>query len=128
MNTASDDTSPLAGLHLLMVEDEMMLAMSLADLLERAGCKVAKAPSIDKALALIERETLDGALLDINVRGTHVYPVADALAEREVPFVFMTGYDESAIEENWRDRPVVRKPFTIETLEQAAATTFARRA
>lgn len=124
MNTTEKHTG-LAGLHILMVEDEMMLAMSLEDLLNVTGCKVVKAPSVKQALALIESEELDGALLDVNLRGGRVYPVAAELQRRDIPFVFMTGYDESVINEEWRDRPVVRKPFSLEALEKAAIPAFA---
>jgi CheY-like chemotaxis protein len=119
-----EEHAALAGLRVLMVEDEMMLAMSLEDLLELVECKVVKAPSVKKALALIDKEEIDGALLDVNLRGGRVYPVAEELAQRDIPFVFMTGYDETAIDKRWRDRPIVRKPFSLDALEHAAAPAF----
>lgn len=121
----TEEPSMLAGLRILVVEDEMMLAMSLQDLLELVDCEVVKAPSIDRALALVGKEAIDGALLDVNLRGDRVYPVADELARRDTPFVFMTGYDESAIDERWRHRPTIRKPFSLDALESIAAPAFA---
>lgn len=124
MTQTSEPASGLSGRRILMVEDEMLLAMSLEDLLKLVDCEVVKAPSVQKALALIETEQLDGALLDVNLRGVRVYPVAAELAKRGIPFVFMTGYDENAIHEPWRDRPVVRKPFSLDTLQDVAAPVF----
>lgn len=121
----SDKHAALAGLRLLIVEDEMLVAMLLEDLLGSVGCEVVKAPNVAKALALIESEQIDGALLDVNLHGGRAYPVATELKQRDIPFVFTTGYDENAIDECWRDRPVLRKPFTLDELEPVVALTFA---
>lgn len=92
-------TPPLAGRRLLVVEDEFYLAEALAgDLAALGATVVGPVPSVDDALDLIEdTDRIDGAVLDLNLQGEYAYPVADALTERGVPFVFTTGYDASAI-------------------------------
>lgn len=119
-----DKYAALAGLRLLIVEDEMLVAMLLEDLLRSVGCEAVKAPNVPQALALIESEQIDGALLDVNLRGGRVYPVATELKQRDIPFVFTTGYDENTIDKCWRDRPVLRKPFALDELEPVIALTF----
>ncbi|HEX5314715.1 MAG TPA: response regulator [Gammaproteobacteria bacterium] len=111
----------LAGMRILVVEDEMLLALALEDLLERKKCSVHKAPSVAGALAQIADNPLDFAFLDINLGGEQVYPVADELQRRGVPFAFMTGYSSTAIEEAWRGRPLLSKPFDEKALEAVVA-------
>jgi CheY-like chemotaxis protein len=124
MNNNEGSDSELSGLRILMVEDEMMLAMSLQSLLEALECRVVKAPTVAKALALIETERLDGALLDVNLRGERAYPVAEELDRHGIPFAFMTGYNASDLTPDWRDRPVLQKPFLIDDLEHVMAANF----
>ena len=100
--------------HILVVDDETMNVMLLEDMLADLGCTVAgSAGSVAQSLAVIERtgQTLDGAFLDINLRGEFVYPVADALKARGVPFVFVTGYGREHLPPKFRDVFVVNKPF-----------------
>jgi DNA-binding response OmpR family regulator len=124
MTDTDEQYARLVGLNILMVEDEMVLAMSLQDLLEAIECRVAGAPTVEKALALIETERLDGALLDINLCGEPVYPVAEELDRCGIPFAFMTGYSASDVKPDWRDRPVLQKPFLLGDLEQVMAANF----
>lgn len=103
----------LSGKRLLLVEDEYAIAADLAYVLENAGAEViGPAASVEDALELVarERDRLDGALLDINLRDERVYPVADALAELGVPFTFTTGYDSSAIPAAYLGVPRHEKP------------------
>jgi CheY-like chemotaxis protein len=91
-----------AGLRILVVEDEYLIAMELSDRLAAAGAQViGPVGTIREALSLIAEQgaKLDGATLDINVRGTLVFPVADELRGLGVPFVFCTGYDQQKIPE-----------------------------
>lgn len=85
----------LRGRQVLVVEDEYILAEDLHRTLEEAGAIVlGPVPSVADAIALIEAEPeIDGAVLDLNLDGEMVFPVADMLAEREIPFVFTTGYE-----------------------------------
>ena len=92
----------------------------LEDILTEAGCEsVAAAATIDQAIALIDERVFDAALLDIKLKGKAAYAVADALAVRGVPFIFVTGNSIRDIEDGYRDRPVLRKPFKEEKLVEA---------
>jgi CheY-like chemotaxis protein len=81
----------LSGRHILIVEDEMMIQMFVEDILASHGASFASAPSIDRALALIDSQAFDAALLDVSLYGNRSYPVAEALKARGVPFIFSTG-------------------------------------
>ena len=110
------------GLRLLVVEDEAMVAMLVEDMLEDLGCVVvAVAGNVAAAIAIAGQHdaVFDGALLDVNLGGEMVFPVADALARRGVPFVFATGYGRAGIEERFLDAPVICKPFGFESLRIA---------
>lgn len=111
----------LRGRSLLVCDDEYMLAMSLVRMLERAGAKViGPAPNVGSALALVaSNDRIDGAILDINLRGERAYPIADALRKRGVPFVFATGYDRSAIPGAYNDVPRLEKPLNTRELVRA---------
>jgi CheY-like chemotaxis protein len=103
----------LKGRCLLVVEDEYIVAADLAASLESVGAQViGPAGSVQEALTLVEMDEgrLDGAVLDINLRGERVFPVADALARRGVPFVFTTGYDAVAIPNSYAGVPRCEKP------------------
>lgn len=71
---------------------------------------------LDKALEMVQREALDVAILDVNINGTEVYPVAEALAARGIPFVFVSGYGRKGLRAPWGDRPTLQKPFRIDDL------------
>jgi CheY-like chemotaxis protein len=102
----------LSGRRILVVEDEMLILITIEDMLADLGCEsVASAATVDKALALIEAHTFDVAMLDMNLNGSKTYSVADALATRGVPFVFSTGYSGHDMKDGYRDRPVLKKPF-----------------
>ncbi|MBU3969809.1 MAG: response regulator [Alphaproteobacteria bacterium] len=105
----------------LIVEDESLVAMLLETILEDMGCTpVGPASTIDEGLALATgAEPLDAALLDVNVAGRQVFPIAEALKSRGVPFVFSTGYGESGLSDEWRGHPTVQKPFTEAAIREA---------
>jgi DNA-binding response OmpR family regulator len=73
------------------------------------------------AAALLDREAIDVGLLDVNLGGEMVFPIARALADRGVPFIFLTGYDEESLPAAWRDRPLLEKPVTPSILGEALA-------
>src|ERR1700734_2602259 len=111
-----------SGRRILVVEDEMLNLVMLEDILTEAGCEsVAAAATIDQAIAVIDERIFDAALLDIKLKGKHSYCVADALAARGVPFVFVTGNSARDIEGSYRDRPLLRKPFKEGKLVEALA-------
>jgi CheY-like chemotaxis protein len=117
---ASTGTSgDLNGLRVLVVEDEAAISLLLEDMLLDFGCEVVgPAARLAAALEAVERETLDLAILDVNVAGEPIYPVAEALLRRQVPFVFSTGYGSAGIKDTYRDRPVLQKPFAQHDLKQ----------
>jgi CheY-like chemotaxis protein len=110
-------TAPLQGLRILVVEDEFFIAMLIEDILEIAGCTVAGPVSrLPEALDAARSETCDAAVLDINLAGERIFPVADILSGRNVPFVFVTGYTAAALPAEYAGRPRVCKPFKMADL------------
>ncbi len=109
----------LNGLRILVVEDEAAISLLLEDMLLDFGCEViGPAARLSAALEAVARETVDLAILDVNVAGEPIYPVAEALAQRSIPFVFSTGYGSAGIRDAFRDRPVLQKPFAQHDLKQ----------
>ncbi|HEX5536711.1 MAG TPA: response regulator [Sphingobium sp.] len=110
---------PLRNLSILVVEDEYFLAAELEEeLWDACAIVVGPTPSVEQALELIEQTpSLDGAILDVNLGGEAVFPVADRLAAKCIPFVFVTGYRERDALGLYADAPRVEKPF----LRNAAA-------
>jgi CheY-like chemotaxis protein len=103
----------------LVVEDELMIRMLLEDMLGELGYTVAaEAGHLDEALEATKTAEFDLAILDVNLDGQPISPVADALVARGTPFVFATGYGERGLPEPYRDRPMLKKPFQIEGLKQ----------
>ncbi|SRR5579883_315033 len=112
-----------ANRRILIVEDEYWLAQALLDEFEAIGAAVlGPVPSVERALGLIEREAaIDGAVLDLNLGGVMAYPVADALLQRQVPFIFTTGYENAAIRAKYPAVTSFEKPFAFSTLAEALA-------
>ncbi|NBJ10340.1 response regulator [Microvirga arsenatis] len=109
----------LNGLRILVVEDEAAISLLLEDMLLDFGCEViGPAARLSVALDAVAREKVDLAILDVNVAGEPIYPVAEALAQRSIPFVFSTGYGSAGIRDAFRDRPVLQKPFAQHDLKQ----------
>ena len=117
-------TRPVGG-SVFLVEDEVMIRMMVADMLRELGYRVtAEAGEIDEAMKLAETADFDFALLDVNVNGKVISPVADLIKARNRPFIFATGYGLSGLPAEYRDRPVLRKPFQLETLAQVIDSTL----
>lgn len=94
-----------------------MIRMMVADMLEELGYTIAgEAGDIDDAVRLVQVTDFDIAILDVNVNGKVITPVAEAVQLRGLPFVFATGYGAQGLPEKFRDRPTIQKPFQIETL------------
>ncbi|MDO9588413.1 MAG: response regulator [Brevundimonas sp.] len=111
----------LSGRRVLVVEDESLVAMLLETILEDMGCTpVGPASTVEEGLALIAAgQPFDAALLDVNVAGRQVFPIAEALKARDVPFVFSTGYGEGGLPEEWRGQATIQKPFTEAAVQDA---------
>jgi len=107
-------------LRILVVEDEMLVAMNIEDMLLELGHEVAGLASrLGPALALARESRFDAAMLDVNLAGEPSFPVADLLIERGVPFLFATGYGRKGIDERYRDFPMLQKPFRMVELGAA---------
>lgn len=116
----------LRGVRVLVVEDSLLIAESIADLLEAAGASVVgPMGQIASGLAAAQEERLDGALLDVNLAGENVGPIAEALRARDIPFIFLTGYsDAAALPPGFREVPRLVKPFQEHALTTAIAARF----
>jgi CheY-like chemotaxis protein len=110
-------TAELEGIKVLVVEDEFLVAVLIEDILQAAGCVVSgPIPRVSEALAAVDRDTYDAAVLDVNLGSDRVDPVADALSRRDIPFMFVTGYNASALPGGHGQRPRLCKPFKIADL------------
>jgi CheY-like chemotaxis protein len=115
-----DGVNALAGLRVLVVEDEGPVAMLVEAMLDDLGCAVVlSAASVGEALELVRRGGFDVALLDVNLAGEKVYPVADELRRIGVPFAFASGYGAAGLRPDLKDIPIVQKPFRLGDLEAA---------
>ncbi len=120
MSSAADNWR---GLRVLIVEDEYFLAEDLADRFQNLGAEViGPAGTIAEALKLARRTDIDGAVLDVNLRGERVYPVADLLRQKHIPFVFASGYGAELEPHAYSDIPRCIKPVDFATLAQALAS------
>ena len=106
-----------AGCSVFLVEDEVMIRMMVSDMLEELGYSIAAAVGeIDQAIRLARITSFDIAILDVNVNGKLISPVAEVIAARNRPFIFATGYGTQGLPPEYRDRPALQKPFQMETL------------
>ncbi|CAN5908785.1 response regulator [soil metagenome] len=111
----------MQGLRILVVEDEFLLAEDLRQALEGAGVVVlGPVASLAKAQARVLTEsTIHGAVLDINVGGQRIFPLADVLMDRGVPFVFVSGYDIGVVPPRFTGIPLLQKPVSLDALTSA---------
>ena len=114
------EPSAAAGLKVLVVEDEAIVAMLLEQMLEELDCQVAGVVGqLSQAIETARSVDADVAILDLNLSGQRVDPVAAILAERNIPFIFASGYGEDGLAPEWRGRPVLPKPFRLDQLREA---------
>jgi DNA-binding response OmpR family regulator len=110
---------------LLVVEDDVLIRMLLADMLGEIGYTVAaEAGNVDEALEATRKTDFDLAILDADLNGRSVSPVADALVARDIGFVFVTGSDHGLFA--YRDRPTLKKPFQIDALKRCCTSALRR--
>jgi CheY-like chemotaxis protein len=113
-------TKPVRQATVFLLEDEALIRMMIAEMLEELGHRiVAQTSTLQEGQALAETATFDLALLDVNVAGDSIAPVAEIIARRGLPVLFVTGYAQSAIPEQFKDRPVLQKPFVLLKLKDA---------
>lgn len=105
--------------NVLVVEDESMIAMLIEDRLADAGHTVFVAPSVPKAMEVLRDHAIDMALLDVNLAGTPSTPVAYELEARGIPFIIATGYGAQGVDEAFRERRCLQKPFRMSDLDRA---------
>jgi DNA-binding response OmpR family regulator len=124
--TAFDE---LRGVRVLLVEDDAMVCLLLEDMLIEFGCEIiGPACDIMRAADLARHHVgIDVAILDVNLAGQVVFPVADILAERGVPFLFVTGMGADGLPAHWQDYQTVQKPMTIARLAAALGHALNRR-
>ena len=113
----------LEGLNVLILEDEPIIGLALEDMLADQGAEVLHASRIEEAEAIVASEALDAAVLDVNVHGTHSYPLAARLSERGVPFIFATGYGDKSHPPEFAGRPTVPKPYSADEILRALVAT-----
>jgi CheY-like chemotaxis protein len=107
-------------LRILIVEDEMLVAMNIEDMLLDLGHEVAGlAGRLEPALALAQEGVFDIAMLDVNLAGDLSFPVADILEARGIPYLFATGYGRKGVRDEYGAVPVLQKPFRARDLEDA---------
>ena len=112
--------SNLAGLRVLVIEDESMVAMLLEDTLAEIGCEVIGIASrFDDAVAKTKSLAFDIAILDVNLNGRQAFSIADSLAERGIAFVVATGYSAISLPASLQRGPILQKPFQQRDLEQS---------
>lgn len=118
---SDEPAGELTGRHVLVVEDEFLVAMELADWLDAFGCTVVgPAASNREAIALIARERIDVAALDVNLAGERSAPAAEALKAAGVPFVLLTGYAINHLHETVLfEAPRLAKPTDASRLQRA---------
>jgi CheY-like chemotaxis protein len=117
--------SPPSGLSIFVLDDEALIRVMIADMVEAMGHRVvAEAGNVAQALTLAETAAFDLALLDVNIAGQTSADVAAVVARRGLPLVFVTGYGSTGLPEGFRDRPALQKPFDVEDLKRVIDVAF----
>ena len=117
----------LPGLRVLVVEDEGAVAFMIEDILQNLGCEiVASVARLGDAQEIAATAAIDIALLDVNLFGRPVFPVAEVLRQRRIPFIFSTGYGMSGLPREYSSHPVLGKPFSATELQQTMALALER--
>ncbi|QBZ90286.1 response regulator [Pseudomonas viciae] len=119
--------SPFAGVRVLVVEDEGAIAMMIEEMLDEFGCEVvASVARLVTALEIASSAEIDLAILDVNLAGERVFPVAEILRDRGIPMVFSTGYGASGLPSDFAQHLVLHKPFSQSALQQKVALALRR--
>ena len=121
------DVAKLKGLKVLVVEDEMMVSMLIEDMLADLGCTVVgPASRIEEAFDLARSSEIDCAVLDVNLGGQPIFPLADVLREKGAPFAFATGYGDAGLRDVDKGTPVLQKPFRESALARVLGELHAK--
>lgn len=123
----ADHGLKLMAPRVLVVEDEMTVAMLIEDMVSELAYEVAAVvPRLEDAMRLLDSETFDLAMLDVHLNGKTVFPFAEALEEREIPFLFATAYGVRGLPKQFQDHLVLQKPFGPVELRRALTELSAR--
>jgi CheY-like chemotaxis protein len=115
----------LSGRRIFLVEDELLVAMALEATLQDFGAVViGPIGRVKQAVQVAREDPMDAAVLDVNLAGERVFPVADVLAARRIPFVFYTGYGQEVLPAHYRTRPILSKTSTTNALLSAMNQLF----
>jgi len=119
-NAAAPTEGGLFGFQVFVVEDELVVSIMLEDMLAEFGCIVAgMAATVDDAMAqIVATPMIDAAILDVNLGGETIFPVADVLAARQIPFVFSTGYPSAELTRRYPSSRILAKPYASEALAE----------
>jgi CheY-like chemotaxis protein len=113
---------PMPNARLLIVEDEYLIRLLLEDMLVEFGCSIAAvASNLEDGKKAAQTAQIDLAILDVNIDGEQVFPIADILRGRKLPFVFITGYGARGLPDHYRDAPTLQKPFQMQDLQAILA-------
>ena len=116
---ADPSATDLQGRRILVVEDSPVVAEASDDMLRDMGCVVVgPAGNMAAALQLAHEEELDGAIVDINIRGGKAFPVLKILEDRGIPFLLTSGYADWSMPEEWQGKPRLAKPYTTNMLRE----------
>jgi CheY-like chemotaxis protein len=121
-------TTIRSGPCILIVEDEFLVAEMLEQMLDDLGYNSVKVGRLPEAIDLAATTALDGAILDLNLAGAEVYPVADELHRRGIPFVFSTGSGPEGVRGDYRGWPTLSKPYREDDLQRILAAALPPRA
>ena len=110
------------GPHILIAEDEEFIVMLLEDMLSDEGYRMTSVNRLDDALKILNTESFDAAVLDVNLRDAPVFPLAERLRGLDVPFAFATGGGNDSIPESFQSYPVLCKPYSAATFIQGVAS------
>lgn len=124
-NVVTFERAKLSGHRILIVEDEMLIALGLIDIVAGLGASWVAASRVAKALVLVATEPFDAAFLDMNLAGESAGAVADALSACDMPFVITTGYGVDGIPKKYRSMPRLTKPYMPEQVEAALLSVLA---
>jgi DNA-binding NtrC family response regulator len=125
-NVLAFERAKPSDVRVLIVEDEMLIALGLIDMVEALGASPVSASRLAKALALVADETFDAAIVDMNLANEPADAILDALSVCGIPFVITTGYGTEAIAEKYRGAPRLAKPYMPEHVEAALLSVLAR--
>ena len=117
----------LEGRSILIVEDEMLVLMNIEEVLKDHGCtRITAAATVEQALTVLDTLSFDAAVLDVNLAGKTTHPVADELSAQGIPFVVSTGYAQLALDDSYKNQPVLIKPYRDEALLRALTQLLGR--